>query len=269
MFDIQLYQQVWHRLNRSQIITQTDSISLLSLSVSDRLNSTNTKLWELINRSESIPLGAIAVEQTAGKGQWGNSWISARGGLYLSVALNVDLELGNNQHLVMATAWGIAKVLRYYRLPVKIKWSNDLILQQRKLGGIKIETRNLASRLKTAVVGVGINWRNPVPKTGINLESYYQNQSRQYIESLEELAAMTAYGILQGHNYYLQVGIERLLSEYLPISDSLGKQITIDNYPGEVVGVTRDGKLQVRFLGEASEATGEIAIAPGQISLGY
>ena len=58
---------------------------------------------------------------------------------------------------------GIATVLRHYELPVSIKWSNDLILDRRKLGGIKIETKNDKNKLTKAVVGVGINWQNLVP----------------------------------------------------------------------------------------------------------
>ena len=269
MFDLHLYQRVWQRLNQSKIITQTDNISPLPISVFNSLDSTNTKLWSLIDLHESIPCGVIALEQTAGKGQWGNSWVSNRGGLYLSVALDVELELQYYPHLVMATAWGIAKALRYYRLPVTIKWSNDLILEQRKLGGIKIETRNSGNKIIKAVVGVGINWCNSVPEPGVNLESYYQERSPNYIESLEELTAVTAYGILQGYQYYLTVGIDRLLSEYLAILNSLGKQVAINEYAGEVVGVTTDGKLQVKIYQGIPGATTEITIAPGQISLGY
>ena len=268
MFDLNLYQQVWQRLNRSQIIAQIGNIPLMPVSVFNSLDSTNTKLWSLVESKIEIPCGAVALEQTAGKGQWGKSWVSSSGGLYLSVALNIDLKPENNPHLVMATAWGIAKVLRYYRLPVTIKWSNDLILEQRKLGGIKIETRSVNGRLTKAVVGVGINWCNPTPDMGISLKDYYQTQTQQYLESLEELTAIIAYGILQGYQYYLTVGIKQLLNEYLKICNSLGKQVVIDDCLAEVIGVTTDGKLRLRLINQKSEEI-EIAIAPGQISLGY
>ena len=264
-FNRQLYQQVWQRLNQSRVIANTNVIPLFPLLVFNSLDSSNTKLWELIDIGDSTPLGVIALSQTAGKGQWGHSWVSTTGGLYLSVALDLDLAIEDNPHLVMATAWGIARVLRYYRLPVTIKWSNDLILERRKLGGIKIETRNLRNKIAKAVVGV--NWRNTVPEMGINLESYYQERSHKYIASLEELAAITAYGIVLGYQYYLTVGIEQLLPKYLSILNSLRKQVMIDNCSGEVIGVTTDGKLRVKL--RSPGATTEIDLAPGQISLGY
>ncbi|WP_019507635.1 biotin--[acetyl-CoA-carboxylase] ligase [Pleurocapsa sp. PCC 7319] len=267
-FNLQLYRQTWQRLNNSQIVTQQPDIATsIPLHIFDSISSTNTKLWEFIDSGIETPVGAIALKQTAGKGQWGKSWVSSDGGLYLSVGLDLDLAINKHSHIVMATAWGIAIVLRHYQLPVTIKWSNDLILEQRKLGGIKIETRNSQHQITQAVVGVGINWCNPVPAIGINLQSYYQDKSQKNITSLEELAAITTYGILLGYRYYLSVGIEQLLIDYLAILSSLGQQVMFNNCPGKVTGVTIEGKLKVRL--RSPGATTEIALAPGQISLGY
>lgn len=266
-FDLKLYQQTWQTINRDSPLPNKKELKRsISLSVYDCLDSTNTKLWQLIDSGVAVPVGAIALQQTAGKGQWGRSWVSAEGGLYLSVGLNLNLNIGNYSHLVMATVWGIARVLRHYQLPVTIKWSNDLILQRRKLGGIKIETRNLGDKLTQAIVGVGINWCNSVPEPGINLASYYRDKP-QKIHTLEELTAIAAYGILLGYKYYLAVGIERLLTEYLTILDSLGKRVKIDGNLGEVTGVTAKGKLRVKL--RSPGASTEIDLAPGQISLGY
>lgn len=268
IFDFNLYQKKWQKINRKRILaSQFDCAEPILLSIFNTIPSTNTKLWELIDRGIELPTGAIALQQTAGKGQWGHSWVSAVGGLYLSVALDLDLAIANYPHLVMATAWGIATVLRSYDLPVTIKWSNDLILDHCKLGGIKIETRNNKNKLTKAVVGVGINWHNTVPEPGINLESYYQQQGTRLIDSLEELTAITTYGILLGYQYYLTVGIEELLNKYLEILDSLGQQVNINGCFGEVIGVTTAGKLRVKL--RSPGATTEIVLSPGQISLGY
>lgn len=264
-FSLKTYQQAWQQINQSQIITQQINIEKpITLSIFDCISSTNSKLWELIDSGIKCPLGAIALEQTAGKGQWGHSWISARGGLYLSVGLDLDLTIDYYPHLVMATAWGIATVLRHHQLPVTIKWSNDLILSQRKLGGIKIETRNHQHKLVNAVVGVGINWHNSVPEPGISLASYKQKQG---INSLEELAAIASFGVLLGYKYYLTVGIEKLLDKYLAILGSLGQQVNFNGYSGEVVGVTTGGKLKIKL--RSPGASTMITLSPGQISLGY
>jgi BirA family transcriptional regulator, biotin operon repressor / biotin---[acetyl-CoA-carboxylase] ligase len=267
-FSLKTYQQAWQKINQSKIIARQINIEeQISLAIFACIPSTNTQLWELIDTGIQCPTAAIALEQTAGKGQWGHSWISARGGLYLSVGLDLDLAIDNYPHLVMATAWGIATVLRHYQLPVTIKWSNDLLLNRRKLGGIKIETRNHQHRLVQAVVGVGINWRNSVPEPGINLESYDRANNIQGINSLEALTAIAAYGILLGYEYYLAVGIDKLLDKYLEILSSLGQQVNFQGCPGEVVGVTTEGKLRVKLRSPGASTI--IILSPGQISLGY
>ena len=267
-FDFESYNKSWQQLQHDSLINRSpSSIPLLPLAVFPCLDSTNIKLWELIDARRECPIGAIALQQTAGKGQWGHSWVSDAGGLYLSVGLDLNLELVNYPHLVMATAWGIATVLRYYQLPVTIKWFNDLILDCHKLGGIKIETRNHKNKLINAVVGVGINWHNSVTAPGINLKSYYQNKDIKKISSLEQLIAIASYGILLGYEYYLAEGIEKLLARYSEICNSIGKQINVDGCKGEVIGVTVKGKLKVKLRSPGATAT--VELAPGQISLGY
>ncbi|MEL7076672.1 MAG: biotin--[acetyl-CoA-carboxylase] ligase, partial [Cyanobacteria bacterium J06582_2] len=63
------------------------------------------------------------------------------------------------------------------------------------------------------------------------------------------------------------VGIEKLLDQYLEILSSLGQQVSFNGGTGEVIGVTTAGKLRIKL--RSPGATTEIAISPGQISLGY
>lgn len=247
-------------------LVENYSIDPIELNIFNCLDSTNRKSWQLIDSGSHIPTATIALQQTAGKGQWGKNWQSGLGGLYLSVALECDLALENSFHLVMATAVGITNILRNYQLPVTIKWSNDLILEGRKLGGIKIETRTKNNKIKYAVAGVGINWENQVPETGINLKSYYKKRSLT-INSLEHLTAITIIGLLQGYRDYVQLGIEHTLQQYQQLLNSIGKQIIINEYVGTITGVNERGKLKIRLQSPGSAT--EIYLAPGEISLGY
>lgn len=260
-FDLAKYEQAFLKLSdRSQI-------SLIPLDILEVTPSTNQYLWSLIEQKQSLPLAAIALQQTAGKGQWGKTWQSSSGGLYLSLGIETNINSNCYSHLIMANAWGIATALRKYDIPVELKWSNDLLLLGKKLGGIKIETRTKQQYSTQVVVGVGINWTNSVPALGINLESYYQTQKEAKIICLEELAAITTYGILSGYQYYLDVGIEQLRDDYVQLLSNLGQQVTIEGCSGIVTGVTIKGELKVRL--RSPGATTEVCFAPGTISLGY
>ena len=234
----------------------------ITLHLYDIIPSTNQKIWELIDRGNNLPIVAIACQQTAGRGQWGRKWQSKPGGLYLSFGIETAIDPNSTNHLTIATATGIAYNLRKYDIPVLLKWPNDLIIDGKKLGGTKIETRIQKEKINRAVIGVGINWQNIVPQVGINLKSYSSE-----ITSLEMLAAITVGGILAGYQNYLDFGIENILPSYLEILDSIGRSILINDSPAKVIGVNTNGQLRVSL--SSSGATREILLQPGQISLGY
>ncbi|MEB3355642.1 MAG: biotin--[acetyl-CoA-carboxylase] ligase [Synechococcales bacterium] len=258
----------------------------------DRLASTNQTLWQLLQQAGEEGMVAIAQQQTAGKGQWGRQWQSAPGGLYLSIALCPDLEASRAGELMVCSAWGIAEALRYYHLPVALKWPNDLVIGSRKLGGILLETRIRGDRLQQAVVGVGINWANPVPPTGISLYAVAPQPSppsasqrdaplTPQISSLEMLAAVTLQGIRAGYQRWQSQGIGSILPAYEALLSGLGRIIPLPGsgqqgkgpQQGKIAGITPIGQLRVHPI-NPDQATAEpdqpeITLNPGEIRLGY
>ncbi|MBL1175559.1 biotin--[acetyl-CoA-carboxylase] ligase [Pantanalinema sp. GBBB05] len=254
-----------------------------TLYVFSNLSSTNQTAWDLFEQGSPIATTIIALEQTAGRGQWGRQWTSAPGGLYLSMVLTPDLPSEQAAQLTLCTAWGIATALR--ELPPKLsgttelieiglKWLNDLVLHRRKLGGILTETRLQQGRITKAVVGVGINWTNPVPDTGINLQSVLASTPTPLIESLEMLAALTAYGLLSGYERWQQQGIEPILLEYVELLAHRDRPIVINGQSGKIVGVTATGELRVQLpttaaLSSQTVCDSEVLLKPSTISLSY
>ena len=219
----------------------------LDFHIFETLPSTNQTLWQLINQGATAGTVVIALQQTAGRGQWGRQWSSPMGGLYLSLALATNLPAVDSSQLTLCSVWGIATALRDCGIPVLIKWPNDLILGGRKLGGILTETRVQQGQITRAIVGVGINWTNATPETGINLQSFLKEQSNPILTSLEELTALTLKGLLSGYEQASTAGIETLLPSYLELLTSKGRQVVVEGRSGVVVGVTPTGELQVRF----------------------
>ena len=241
----------------------------LSLHWFETLLSTNQTLWKLLDWGATSGTVVIASQQTAGRGQWGRQWHSTPGGLYLSLALMPKLQASNSAQLTMCGAWGIATALRSYDIPVFLKWPNDLLLLGRKLGGILTETRVNQGQITKAVVGVGINWSNHVPESGITLQSFCQEQlsSKPRVTSLEMLAAIVLQGLHIGFQRWSELGIEGLLPSYVELLDSLGRHVIVDGNPGAIAGVTPNGELRVCI--NSGEITREICLKPGTISLGY
>ena len=261
-------------LNRQQLEAILAGAQGLNVSVHlfETLPSTNQTLWNLLNQGAEPGTVVIATRQTAGRGQWGRQWSSPPGGLYLSLAIASNILAQQSYQLTLSSAWGIAMALRDRGIPVGLKWPNDLMLCERKLGGILTETKVCCGRITKAVVGVGINWANPVPETGINLQSFQANQPSASIASLEMLAAVTLLGIASGNELCSQEGIETLLPSYQKLLTSMGRLVSVEGRSGIIVGVTPTGDLRIRLCTEEDaksvDAT-EICLKPGTISLGY
>ncbi len=131
----------------------------IDVRVLDACASTNTALLE-----EGIDARArllAAEEQTAGRGRRGRRWLSCVGaGLTFSLARPMACPVRELAPLSLAAGVAAVRALRALgAAEVTLKWPNDLMLNGAKLGGILAETR-VRGQAATAVVGIGLNWRN-------------------------------------------------------------------------------------------------------------
>ncbi len=206
----------------------------------NKVSSTNSVVWNLIKRKKLGFLIIIASEQTKGKGQWGRDWYSLPGGLYISIGFELKIPVRNASHITLFSAWSVANKLRNYQLSVKLKWPNDLVIENQKLGGIKSEIKILNNVITQVVIGIGINWCNTVPDNGVNIQSH-----NHQIISIEQLAAIIIEAIISGYQYYLVSGIEVLLKNYIEILNDIGSKIIINDSEKIISGVNSEGKLEV------------------------
>jgi BirA family transcriptional regulator, biotin operon repressor / biotin---[acetyl-CoA-carboxylase] ligase len=126
------------------------------------IDSTNTRL--LAAAADGSPEGTVFVadEQTAGRGRGGHNWHSAPGdGLYLSVLVKPSLRLREALWLSLATGLAARAAIHTAAcIDVDLRWPNDLLFSNQKLGGILVETSagsGADAPLHYAVIGIGIN----------------------------------------------------------------------------------------------------------------
>lgn len=113
---------------------------------------------------DETPHGTVvtAHEQTAGRGQRGNSWESEPGAnLTFSLILRPQQWPAARQfELSMAVAVGVCRALRRALPPdadVRVKWPNDIYAGNRKMVGILIENAISGSLITRSIAGIGIN----------------------------------------------------------------------------------------------------------------
>ncbi len=127
--------------------------------VLDELDSTNTEAWRWIDAGAAEGSLVIADQMTAGRGRWGRTWVTAPGKqLLMSLVLRRPLALDRAGLLTTAAGVACAEAVEdVTRLPVTLKWPNDVNVGGRKVAGILVETRTTGDRMDAVVVGIGVN----------------------------------------------------------------------------------------------------------------
>jgi len=127
-----------------------------TVEVLPEIDSTNSELMRRARTGRLEPVLLAAARQTAGRGRLGRSWHSDSGGS-LTFSLGLPIVPVEWAGLSLAVGVGIAEALHP---ALRLKWPNDIWLDERKLAGILIET---AAGLgeegagRYAVIGIGIN----------------------------------------------------------------------------------------------------------------
>ncbi len=126
----------------------------------DTLSSTNTEASVLL-KNEDLPEGTVVHSefQKSGKGQAGRRWESERGkNLLFSVILYPESVKPEEQFIIsMTISLGICDFIDRYYQGSKIKWPNDIYIDNNKIAGILIENSLTGSLIKNSVAGIGLN----------------------------------------------------------------------------------------------------------------
>jgi BirA family transcriptional regulator, biotin operon repressor / biotin---[acetyl-CoA-carboxylase] ligase len=124
----------------------------------DVVDSTNTYLKELKNNKPTL---VLADYQSEGRGQYGKNWVSeSEQNLLFSFQFFPKNTTIENAHLIsQIVALEISEVLNQFleQKIVTIKWPNDIILNNKKIGGILIETSLENSKIQNFIIGIGLN----------------------------------------------------------------------------------------------------------------
>lgn len=219
------------------------------------ITSTNTVALELASNNCNEGTVIIADMQTDGKGRLGRKWISPIGkNLYMSIILKPEIPLKDVQILTLFSAVSCASAIRkLHKIHVLIKWPNDLMVNNKKLGGILTEIKNEPGRISFAVIGIGLN---------INLERKdLPEDIREKATSLkEELGSNvsrtdTLIAILKEleriYNLLLRLGKTFIIEEYLKMSSTIGRDVKVimndTNIIGTAIDIDTNGMLIVKL----------------------
>lgn len=132
----------------------------IKLQILDKATSTNTLVKEAATENEE-GFVIIAGEQTAGRGRMGRSFFSpGDAGVYMSLLLKPEIKAEDAVQITTAAAVSVCTALEKIGVNnSKIKWVNDIYIDDKKVCGILTESsfNSKIQKLDFAVLGVGIN----------------------------------------------------------------------------------------------------------------
>ena len=234
----------------------------------DTIDSTNTYAKSLASRGAVHGTVILAGCQTGGRGRLGRNFSSPKDmGIYLSLILRPDCKPEQLMHLTCATAVSTCRAISCCTdIKPSIKWTNDLVVGKRKLGGIltELSINSGTGKIDWVVIGIGINC--------CQKEDDFPAEIRDMACSLRIgpddrcIVAAQLISSLFTMDQMLLTGKDSIMDEYRSLCVSVGQEISLlrgDSVRyGKALSVDDDGALIVRFLDGTVEsvASGEVSI---------
>lgn len=224
-------------LNAKQILGQLDGGSVAVLPVID---STNQYLLDRIGELKSGD-ACIAEYQQAGRGRRGRKWFSPFGAnLYLSIFWR--LEQGPAAAIGLSLVIGIvmAEVLRKLGADkVRVKWPNDLYLQDRKLAGILVELTGKTGDAAQIVIGAGINMAMRRVEESVVNQGWITLQEAGINLDRNTLAAMLIRELRAALELFEQEGLAPYLSRWEKLDNFINRPVKLIIGDKEIFGISR------------------------------
>ena len=242
-------------------LTADERNSIDGIDCFGEIDSTNDWLMTLAPPAPGRSQFAIADEQTAGRGQHDRSWASPKGaGLYLSMACTFAETPRHLQALTLALGASVADaLLELGVVDVALKWPNDIMARDGKLGGILTEVRSQQGRFSNVVVGVGLNVDLPdTLRAQLEAERTLRVSDLQGCldapPPLDELAATIIHALMMGTDLFSNDAAGEWRDAWQRYDWLRDKAVYIEQLGGPVVGTAEgidiDGALLIRAKGQ-------------------
>ena len=248
------------------------------------IDSTNSYLKDKSELLQRNGLVVIAEMQVSGRGRAGRKFTSVIGNnVTFSVVLHPNLPLEEIQIFALLAGVAVARVLENYVKNIRLKWPNDVLVNEKKICGILLETINIPDHsFPVLIMGIGLNTKgcpNDYPEELQNIvttiesemspisdissktetapalknESIFQQLLLELDSCLEKFSLVSAN---TQNSDKTTSGRSSLLQEWLQRAKALGRKVcSLNNVEervkdsgtvGIIEGLTREGYLQIR-----------------------
>lgn len=219
------------------------------------LGSTNDVLKQMTEAPEFTCV--VAGEQTAGRGRRDRVWHSSPGdGLYLSVLLRPATTSAKAPAkiplLSLMTAVAVAETVRERGVRgVDIKWPNDVLVNERKLSGVLIESGSTGAGETRVIVGIGVNLNHPSFPEELGQTATSMKIELGQAVAVDEFRNQLLSRLGSWYEHWKRGEDTAILGRWRQLSSyACGQRIIVtldhEQFTGETAGLNDDGALLVR-----------------------
>lgn len=233
---------------RLRVVTGPPSV-WTRVEVVDRTASTNADVAAAAEAGEPAGYVLVAEQQEQGRGRLERTWESPpRAGLLMSVLVRPEVPPPALTLLPLLAGVAVAEAVRSVGdVPARLKWPNDVLAGDRKLGGILVERTTNGG----VVIGIGLNVSTRVTElpvdtaTSLAIEGGHTDREPLAKEILRALGRRyTAYADASGSP-------SSVLPAYREVCETIGRQVVVqlpggESVAGIAVAVDDSGMLVVR-----------------------
>ncbi len=217
----------------------------------DEVDSTNDEAKRLVEQGAEEGTLVWARAQLRGRGRRGRDWVSPPGNLYCSLVLRPDCPPFEAAQLSFVAALAVSGALSALVPPLSeivYKWPNDVLLNNRKVAGVLLESSTTApDRLDWLVLGVGVNVTSAPEETDYPATSLHA----------EGCGAVTAAEVLEAFCRHIHAQVDRWRDDgfapvreaWLDRANGIGEEVTVnlgaETFTGDFIDLDETGALVV------------------------
>jgi len=210
----------------------------------DEVESTNDLAFSLAENKQIFANQIIAAnKQNKGRGRLNRNWESPKGNLYFSLVLQPKIAIEKTSQIslvaICALQIAVAKIFQQQNIVAKIqnKWPNDLLIDQKKVAGILLESKISNKICDFVILGIGVNINsNPTqtlfPSTNIKNFSCEISTSKMLEFFLEEFENL--------YENWLNFGFKNIRNLWHKNAYNLNSKININLGDSKIEGVFQE-----------------------------
>ncbi|MFR4008176.1 MAG: biotin--[acetyl-CoA-carboxylase] ligase [Christensenellales bacterium] len=235
----------------------------------DSVDSTNEVAKRLAAKGETNKTVVVSEEQTAGKGRLNRDWVSKKGAnLMFSILLRPDFRPQDASKVPIIAAVAVAQSLRNFaKLDAKVKWPNDVLVDGKKLCGIRCEMASDFDRIEYLVVGIGVNVNQVVfPRDIAEKATSVRGETNRTISRPQLLLSILTDFFDVYTKTFEEGKFDDVIVDYTKMSILFQEMVTVHagdrETHGKCIGFDRDGCLVMQ-----NEQNRRIRVIAGDVSV--